>query len=308
MHNSFDIHPGIKLRHIRTFLDIAAEGSLTAVARKQGLTQPALSRSLAELEAMLGQTLFLRQGRRLVPTDAGMIFRRHASEAILSLQAAAAALSPQQGGLLRLGVLPTAASSFLPALALRFRARRPQTLLTVETGPHHYMIRLLREGKIDLMLGRLPRATEMAGLSFEHLFEEDIILVARPGNPLLRLAPADALARAEIILPPKTALIAGGVTDYLASIGLAGKAAMLETASLALGRGICRRSDVLWFISRAVVEHELQTGALMELPLGSPFLTGAVGITRQKTLAVEGLATFEDLARSLAAEWPTSAP
>lgn len=307
MHNRFDIHPGIKLRHIRAFLDIASEGGMSAVARRHGVTQPALSRSLAELEAMLGQALFLRQGRRLILTEAGMIFRRHAGEAVLSLQAAAAALSPEQGGVLRLGVLPTAATSFLPALALRFRAHRPQTLLTVETGPHHYMIRLLREGHIDLMLGRLPRAAEMAGLSFEHLFEEDIILVARPGNPLLRLPAAEALAKAEVILPPKTALIAGGVTDYLASIGLAGKTAMLETASLALGRGICRRSDVLWFISRSVVEHELQTGALMELPIGAPFLTGAVGITRQKTLSVEGLATFEDLARALAADWPPGA-
>ena len=303
MDNRSDIHPGIKLRHIRTFLDIAGEGGMTAVARRQGVTQPALSRSLAELEAMIGQALFLRQGRRLVLTEAGMVFRRHAAEAILSLQAAASALNPDKGGLLRLGVLPTAATAFLPTIALRFRARRPQTLLTVETGPHHYILRLLREGTIDLMLGRLPRAAEMTGLSFEHLFEEDIILVARPGNPLLRLPAPEALAKAEVILPPKSALIAGGVTDYLASIGLAGKQAMLETASLALGRGICRRSDVLWFISRSVVAHELETGALMELPIGAPFLAGAVGITRQKTLSIQGLATFEDIAREVAAEF-----
>ena len=61
MDNRSAMHPGVKLRHIRAFLDIAAEGGLSAVARAQGITQPALSRTLAELETLLGQPMFLRR-------------------------------------------------------------------------------------------------------------------------------------------------------------------------------------------------------------------------------------------------------
>ncbi|WP_240637978.1 LysR family transcriptional regulator, partial [Paracoccus aestuarii] len=84
------MHPAIKLRHLRVFLDIAAQGSLTAAARAQGLTQPALSRSLAELEALLDRPLFRREGRRLVLTDEGTLFRDHAARALQMLEAGAA--------------------------------------------------------------------------------------------------------------------------------------------------------------------------------------------------------------------------
>ncbi|MEF9606063.1 LysR family transcriptional regulator, partial [Paracoccus sp. PXZ] len=94
MYNHPVMHPAIKLRHIRAFLDIAAEGGLSAVARRQGITQPALSRTLAELETLLGQALFLRQGRRLVLTEQGALFRHHAAQALQALEAGAAALRP----------------------------------------------------------------------------------------------------------------------------------------------------------------------------------------------------------------------
>ena len=59
-----------------------------------------------------------------------------------------------------MGVLPTVATRFFPQVVLRFRAVRPDVMLSIETGPHHYLIRLLREGALDLMIGRLPAATD----------------------------------------------------------------------------------------------------------------------------------------------------
>ena len=91
------MHPGIKLRHLRVFLDIAARGSLTAAARAQGITQPALSRTLAELEALLQVPLFRRERRRLVLTDAGTLLRTHAAAALQMLESGVAALHPVAG-------------------------------------------------------------------------------------------------------------------------------------------------------------------------------------------------------------------
>ncbi len=118
IHISSDMHAGIKLRQIRAFLDVAAEGRLSTVARQRGLTQPALSRSIAELEALLGQKLFRREGRGLVLSEAGEMFRRHAAQGVRSLEAGAAALDPRSpAGRLRVGVLPTVATRVLPAAA-----------------------------------------------------------------------------------------------------------------------------------------------------------------------------------------------
>ena len=70
------MHPAIKLRHIRAFPDIAGmETSRRSPAA--GITQPALSRCIAELEDLLGQKLFRREGRRLVLNEAGAVFHRH---------------------------------------------------------------------------------------------------------------------------------------------------------------------------------------------------------------------------------------
>lgn len=296
------MHPGVKLRHIRAFLDIAAEGGLSAAARRQGLTQPALSRSLAELEALLGQPLFLRQGRRLVLTEAGALFRRHASAAVQALEAGAAALRPGTGDRIRLGILPSVATRVFPEMARRFREIDKAAILAVETGPHHYLIRLLREGAIDLMIGRLPAASELAGLRFDHLYEEDVVLVARADHPLAHRPPGEALAASALILPPATALIRPAVEAYLASLGLVGIRPAVETVSLAIGRGCCAVSDALWFISRGVVAEELAQGALVEIPTGARFLSGSIGVTRRQSGDTPGTALLAEIARELAAE------
>ena len=151
------MHPAIKLRHLRAFVDIAARGSLTRAAEARGISQPALSRTPAELEDLLGGPLFHRQGRRLVLTEQGGLFRRHAAAGLGALDAGAEALRPGAGrGRLVVGVLPTAATRLFPRVALRFAERRPDTPLAIDTGPHAHLMRLLREGggSRELAVGR----------------------------------------------------------------------------------------------------------------------------------------------------------
>ncbi|WP_282707075.1 LysR substrate-binding domain-containing protein [Cereibacter changlensis] len=210
---------------------------------------------------------------------------------------------PGAGGTIRVGVLPTVATRFFPLVVLRFRTLRPDVRLAVETGPHFYLMRLLREGDIDLMVGRLPGASEIAGLTFDHLYEEEVVLVARAGHPLAGRAAAEVLGHAPLILPPETALIRRQVDDYLASVGFAGQSPAVETASLALGRGICLASDAVWFISRGVVAEELERGVLTVFPLGARFLSGAVGLTRRQVASPAGLATLEEVARQIGQGW-----
>lgn len=277
------MHPALKLRHIRAFLDIAADGSLSSVARRHGISQPALSRTLAEMEDLLATPLFRREKRRLVLTEAGALFRRHASLGLQALEDGVAALRPGgSGDSIRVGILPTAAPRLFPRVALRFREAHPETLLKIETGPHSYLLRLLREDEIDLMIGRMPVAGEMAGLAFEHLYEEEIVLVARAGHPLRAQSLPGLLQAVPLILPPEGALIRRAVNDFLATLGLPALRPAFETAALAVGRGILAGSDAVWFISRGVVADEVDRGDMVVLPTGARFLSGSVGITRRQ--------------------------
>lgn len=272
------MHPAIKLRHLRAFLDIAAAGALSPVARQRGISQPALSRTLAELEDLLSTQLFRRERRRLVLTEQGALFRHHVTIGLRALESGVAALNPAAGGQIRLGILPTAATRLLPRVALRFRELQPQMILKIETGSHAYLMGLLRDGGIDMMIGRMPQ--DMAGLRFTHLYEEDVILVARRDHPMQGQPIAEILAEVPVILPPDGALIRRNVNEYLSMLGLPDLRPAVETVALAIGREILARSDAVWFISRGVVAQELARSEMVEITTGVRFLSGAVGITQ----------------------------
>ena len=274
------MHPGIKLRQIRLFLQIADSGGLTVAGAVLGLSQPAVSKSLAELEELLGAKLFARLGRRLALTPEGEAFRRHAKEAVASLNAGAQAIRGESGRQrITVGLLPTVSTRFFPAVVGQFLADPPTVTLSIETGSHPFLLQKLRARQMDLMIGRMPNAAEMAGVTFEYLYEEPIIAVVKAGHPAERQPIVRILQDYPVILPTRDSIIRKNVDEYLAALGLAGLEPAVETSTLALGRGLLLASDAIWFISKGVVENEVEAGQLVPIALGATFLSGAVGMT-----------------------------
>jgi LysR family transcriptional regulator, pca operon transcriptional activator len=298
-----NMHPATKLRHIRLFLQIADSGSVTAAARAAGLSQPAVSKSLSDLEALLGGALFHRLGRRLELTAEGQRFARHARAAMASLDAAARVMAVEEALSLSVGLLPTVSARFFPRVVSRFLAGRPAVTLAIETGSHPVLLRKLRERHVDLMIGRMPEAPEVEGLDFEFLYEEPIIAVVRAGNPFARLPLADLLRRVPVVLPTRESIIRRRVDDFLTALGLGELRAAVETSTLALGRGVLLASDAVWFISAGVVEEDVESGQLLPVPLGASYLSGAIGMTTVKGAAPSvALAELMRIVREMAAE------
>ena len=277
-----NIPPGLKLRHIEAFLAVAQNGTISAAARARNVSQPALSKTIGELETFLGTALFERTGRRAVLTPAGEGFRAHALVAVQSLEAGVRDLSGKAApGLVKVGVLPTVAGGFFPSVALDYHRTQQQARIGIITGPNRYLLDMLRSGGIDLMVGRMPSAKDMPGLSFAHLYDEPVLLVARADRPALALPAPEALAMYPLIAPNPGAIIRQTVDQYLAAQGLSGLVPAFETVALPVALSLIERSDMLWFISRGVVERELQRGTLAEVNLKSGYMSGAVGITRK---------------------------
>ncbi len=272
----------LNLRHIRTFLEIARAESVSLAADRLNITQPAVSRSLKELEEMLGVRLFDRVGRRLRLNEAGRVFQGHASASMTELMRGAERLTAD-GDLtarLSIGVLPTAATDLVPRAALAFRKEMPHVRLRIQTGPNWLLFNQLRDGHVDLVVGRMPERETRTGVTFQQLYIEDVVLVCRPGHPILReLAPERKIEAYTLILPPAGAVISQTVERYLSSIGLPEIRAAYETVALPVGRKLVGLSDALWFISRGVVADELNTGTLIAVALSSPMLSGPVGFS-----------------------------
>ena len=284
MHNrsgmNWDAH--LRLRHVRTFLEIARAESVSVAAERLNITQPAVSRSLRELEEMLGVRLFDRVGRGLRLNEAGRVFQSHASASMIELMRGRDRLA--RGGdltaRLSVGVLPTAAADLVPRAALTFREEMPHVRLHILTGPNWLLFNQLRDGTVDLVVGRMPEKTGATGVTFQQLYIEDVVLVCRPGHPILQAGqPEQLIADSTLILPPGGAVIYPTVARYLASIGLPELRGAFETVALPVGRKIVSMSDALWFISRGVVADELAAGTLQVVELASPLLSGPVGIS-----------------------------
>lgn len=292
----WDAH--LRLRHVRAFLEIARAESVSVAAERLHITQPAVSRSLKELEEMLGAPLFDRVGRGLRLNEAGRVFQAHASASMVELMRGRDRLAKDGDRTSRLsvGVLPTAATDLAPRAAMAFRKEMPHVRLHILTGPNWLLFNQLRDGALDLVVGRMPEKDAAAGVTFQQLYTEDVALVCRPGHPILgRSAPEAHIADHTLILPPGGAVIAPTVERYLASIGLPEMRGAYETVALPVGRKIVSCSDAIWFISRGVVADELTAGALVAVDLVSPLLSGPVGISIARTAPI-------NVARSVFAE------
>ena len=266
---------------MRCFLEIARAESVSLAAERLNITQPAVSRSLKELEDMLGTRLFDRVGRGLRLNEAGRVFQSHAAASMVELMRGHDRITSQEARVrLSVGALPTASTELLPQAALAFQKEATHVRLHILTGPNWLLFNQLRDGTLDLVVGRMPEGEAATGVTFEQLYIEDVVLVCRPGHAILVAEDVQvAIANYPLILPPKGAVIATTVSRYLSSSGLPEMRGDIETVALPAGRKIVQSSNMLWFISRGVVAEEVRLGTLITVDLASPLLSGPVGIS-----------------------------
>ncbi|CEJ19223.1 probable transcriptional regulatory dna-binding protein [Ralstonia solanacearum IPO1609] len=194
----------IRFRHLSCFVAIAQERNLRRAAERLHLSQPAISKTLGELEALAGVRLVERgrQGARL--TSAGEQFLRHAVGVTQALEAATAALAgtgESSTPMVQVGALPTVASGLLPQAIARLHAERPHAGVRLRTGTNVELLAALKAGELDFVVGRMSEPDMMQGLSFELLYAEPLALVVRPGHPLLSQRGAAASLQAVLDYP-----------------------------------------------------------------------------------------------------------
>jgi LysR family hydrogen peroxide-inducible transcriptional activator len=174
---------GMELEQLRHFLRVAEFGNFTRAAGVIGLSQPALSRSIARLEEELGQPVFERQLRQVTLTDAGRLLHERAQQIVALVEDAKAQISDDgQTGIVRIGAIPTIAPFFLPQILRDFRADFSGATVIVEEETTGNLVHKLADGIIDLAL--LVRPVEAKYLHIEHLFEEELLLALSPEHPL----------------------------------------------------------------------------------------------------------------------------
>lgn len=302
------LDPRIKLRHLSCFLEVTAQKSFGKAAKALALTQPAVSKAIAELEAILGTPLLERSRRGVFLTANGEVFRRYAGTAFASLREGVESVgrAERDGGLtISIGALPTVATRLVPAAVIAAKAEGLGATIRVLTGPNDYLLGRLKEGSLDIVVGRLSDPAMMQGLAFEPLYSEEIVFVVRNGHPLQHRSPVTLhdIAAYTVLFPIQGSIIRPDVERLMLGQGLTALPDTIETVSPSFGRRYTRMSDAVWIISRGVVLDDLEEGQLALLPVSIDRPTGAVGITtRFDAVPRAALNRLREALRRLAAE------
>jgi LysR family transcriptional regulator, pca operon transcriptional activator len=272
----------IKIRHLEAFVEIVHRRSLKRAAERLFLTQPAISRTLAELEEIAGAQLLTRGRGGVLLTPQGEFFHGFAQTCLAALERGLKGIEGFEGGAsdmkYRIGALPSVAARLLPRLVDEITALAPDALLTITEGPHPHLVRLLKRGELDAVIGRLGEPETMRGLSFTQLYLEVVAIVVRPGHPILADPELRRIGDWPVIYPPESAAIRPLVRRLLVNEGLPLPRRRIETVSSDLGRARTRDSDAIWFISAGVVALEIAEGRLVRLPIDTGATKGPVGL------------------------------
>jgi LysR family pca operon transcriptional activator len=292
----------IKFRHLQTFLEVARQRSVGRAADVLHVSQPAVTKTIRELETVLEVRLFEKDGRGIRITRYGEVFLRHAGASVAAIQQGIDSVSRAQassGPPLRIGALPTVSARIMPNAIQLFLDEKTGSPVKIVTGENQVLLEQLRVGVLDLVVGRLAAPEQMVGLSFEHLYSEQVVFVVRRGHPLLE-GKSFNFARIRdytILMPTRGSVIRPFAERFLLAHGIAELPVEVETVSDSFGRALLRRSDAIWIISEGVVAGDLEDGALAALPIDTSETRGSVGLTTRTD--VPGSPAVEIVARTL---------
>lgn len=288
-------------RQLATLIAVANLHSEPRAARHLGLTQPAISASLRDLESRIGTPLFLRTKRGMLLTDSGEILVRHAKLAMRELTLTSADLDAWQGrikGRIVIGTLPLSSSLLVPKAVDALRRRLPDVSVTILDGTYDALLEALRHGEIDLLIGALRQTAIGDDVRQERLFDDRLSVVVHRDHPLTRrdsLTLAD-LQHAEWIAPRAGTPARRSFEQEFLAAGLTPPDVAIETGNLSTIRTLLTGGDRVTLMSPYQVHFDLKNGQLVTLPIRLKSTRRPIGITlRRDDLPTHALSTLRGL-------------
>ena len=277
------LRSNLKLRHLQMLVALDQFRHLGRAAEFLSVTQPAVSKTLAEIERMFGFSLFERSTRGSVPTPAGDSVVRFARSVLADYDRTRdeiAAVASGAAGRTSVGAMVVATPVLLARAVEMLKAQSAQTTVLIEEGDLTRLLPKLRLGELDLFVGRLEPGYASPDLVTEALLEEPMAVVVRPGHPLLcKRKPAwSDLAATCCVVPPPWASLRVKLDQMFLREGLHPPLDIVETASFLGQLSFLQQRDAAAFMSRAVALHFQKQGVLELLAIEVPIELPPVGL------------------------------
>jgi DNA-binding transcriptional LysR family regulator len=282
----------LKLRDIGVLMAAAQSGSMAKAARELAVSQPVVSKTISDLEHILGVRLLDRSPQGVSPTPFGRALLNRGVAVFDELRQGVKeieSLSDPTVGEVRIGATISVTEGLLPVVITRLWRQHPRLTIHVTDGPTIALLQNLRERTVDFVVGRLPNLTAERDLTSEILFEDPQRVVAGPRNPLVRRR---KIRLAELIgepwILPRAENVAGAlIAETFQAAGLAVPQAVISCASLPMTGVMLQAGPFLAMFPHSLMTFASKRYPLKVLPVELPKLPRPVGFVmlRNRTLS-----------------------
>lgn len=257
-----------------------------AVANKLGISQPAVSLAVNDLELSTGLPLFQRSEGTARLTPAGEALLLHLKRALAELRYAGAEITMLSGkveGKVIVGALPFGGAQILPVSIARLLENHPDLHVATVEGSFETLAAGLWCGDIDLVVGALQPMAQYPTLVSEKLFDDRISIVARAGHPLAQQPDVGLgeVLEAAWVLPSEGTPTRMALTAVLDTYHLPHPRVTVETSDPSTIRGLLCESDLITAAAQRIFHHDIQTGTLVRLPVVPSAVYRSIGIIRR---------------------------
>jgi len=266
-----------RLRHLQLLASIADLGSIQQAANHIGLSQPAATHALADIEDLLGVKLFERHARGMRTTRSGQLMAECARSMLTTLRASTdsvAALRQGATGHLRLGAIPAASGGLLAERLPAYMKARPGLQVEVVEGSREQLLPQAAGGSLDMLLCRRPEAIP-AGLEFVPLQDDAAVIVAAAGHPLLDpdVAPTLAQVASQLWIEPRPELAIHAVFKaFFERAGVLPRLCRLSSAAppMPLLIAVMQAQQALAMVPQTLGNWYMQHGHFQRVRIESP--------------------------------------
>ncbi len=285
------LRSNIKLRHLQLVVALDEFRHLGRTAEFLSVSQPAVSKMLAEVENMLGLTLFDRSTRGTEPTNSGQAMVRFARSVLADYERTRdeiAAEASGAAGRTRVGSMVVALPVLLAGAVKLMKQKSVLATVMVEEGDLTHLLPKLRLGELDLFVGRLEPGYSAPDLVTEALFNEPMVVVVKPGHALTAKKKPDwnDIANMPCVLPPPWASLRVKIEQTFYKFGLNPPVDIIETSSFLALNTFVQQRDAAGFLARSVGMHFQKEGLLKVLPITVPIELPPIGmiVVRERRL------------------------
>lgn len=278
----------LRMSQFYIFETVLTHGSISSASKTLHLSQPAVTKTIQDLEETLGQQLFIRTALGVQPTEFGLMLEQHVKKLTTDIRHLVDDLNHWNTGIsgrIVIGTMLTASSDLLPRAILRLKDLAPNVAIEIKVGVNTILYPELANGEVDVMLGILP-VDYSASQSLLHtpLFKETLCAVVGRENPLATQLSENWFKSQSLswLIPPIATAAGKAVQQFFKDLDIKTPLRVIESVSIMANIAILTDSNFVALMPSSIAHRFIQLGLLNMLPLKNSVYLGEVGYTLHK--------------------------